>query len=210
MNLDDVLESLSRLNQDYVNYIDNLKGLSDLDLTRELPSAYIIYLKSREYYLKNNLSRAKFFYQLNHILHSSSVPYEASIGKNSVFAYGGIGCIIHSASKIGARCVIGSNVTIGGTQNGVPIIGEDVYISTGAKILGGVKIEDGAIIGANAVVLKDIPSFAVVGGIPAKILNQVTASSFQKYSGFYWCKNNDDACQRFCEWYIRRDKLPNR
>lgn len=137
MNLSDVLDSLNKLDQSYISYVDGIRNLVDLDLVKELPSAYVIYLKSREYYLKNDLERAKFFYQLNHVLHSSAIPYQAIIGKNSVFAYGGIGCIIHNASKIGARCVIGSNVTIGGAQNGVPVIGEDVYISTGAKILGG-------------------------------------------------------------------------
>lgn len=209
MNLDDVLESLNRLNQDYIRYVDGIKNLTDINLEMELPSAYIIYLKSREYYLKNNLSRAKFFYQLNHILHSSSIPYEASIGKNSVFAYGGIGCIIHNATRIGARCVIGSNVTIGGTQNGIPVIGEDVYISTGAKILGGIVIGDGAVIGANAVVLKNIPPFSVVGGVPSKIINQITVSNFKHYSGFYWCKNNDESCQKFCDWYVKKGILPN-
>lgn len=207
MNLEDVLESLSRLNASYINYVDGIESLQDIKLTEELPSAYIIYLQSRKYYLLNNIKRAKFFYQLNHVLHSSSIPYEASIGKNSVFAYGGIGCIVHSAARVGARCVIGSNVTIGGAPNGIPVIGEDVYISTGAKIIGGVAIGDGAVIGANAVVLKNVPPFSVVGGIPAKVINQITASNFKNYSGFYWCKNNDESCQKFCDWYIKKGKL---
>lgn len=49
-------------------------------------------------------------------------------------------------------------------------IGNDVWIGWGAKILGGVKIADGAIIGAGAVVTKDVPPYAIVGGIPAKVI----------------------------------------
>lgn len=207
MNLEDITESLSRLDKNYIDYVDQIVTLNDIDLSRELPSAFIIYLKSREYYLKNNLNKAKLYYRLNHILHSSSIPFEASIGKNSVFAYGGIGTIIHNASQLGSRCTIGSNVTIGGAQTGVPIIGDDVYISTGAKIIGGVRIGTGAIIGANAVVRNDIEPFSVAAGIPAKIVSRVTASSFNKYSGFYWCKNSIESSQKFCEWHIKQGLL---
>lgn len=49
-------------------------------------------------------------------------------------------------------------------------IGEDCWIGTGAKILKGVNIGNGVVIGANSVVTKDIPDYAIVGGIPAKII----------------------------------------
>lgn len=49
-------------------------------------------------------------------------------------------------------------------------IGEDVWIGAGAKILCGVTVGDGAVIGANAVIVKDVPSYAVVGGVPAKVI----------------------------------------
>ena len=50
------------------------------------------------------------------------------------------------------------------------IIGNDVWIGSHALILGGVKIGDGAVIGAGAVVTKDVPPYAVVGGVPARII----------------------------------------
>lgn len=55
-------------------------------------------------------------------------------------------------------------------ENNHTIIGNDVWIGENAMILGGVKIGDGAIIAAGAIITKDVPSYAIVGGIPAKIL----------------------------------------
>ncbi len=50
------------------------------------------------------------------------------------------------------------------------VIGEDCWIGTGAKILKGVRVGNGVVIGANAVVTKDIPDYAIAGGVPAKII----------------------------------------
>lgn len=50
------------------------------------------------------------------------------------------------------------------------IIGQDCWIGSGAKILAGVTIGNGAVVGANAVVTKDVPPFAIVGGVPAKVI----------------------------------------
>lgn len=68
--------------------------------------------------------------------------------------------------------MIGPNVTIGGRSGHyeVPIIGNNVEISTGSKVLGPIHIGNNATIGANAVVIKDVPENAVVAGIPAKVL----------------------------------------
>ncbi|WP_416879523.1 serine O-acetyltransferase, partial [Litorimonas sp.] len=67
---------------------------------------------------------------------------------------------------------IGAHVTLGGNfgKGGVPKIGNRVHIGPGAQILGPVTIGDDAIIGANAVVLIDIPKAATAVGVPAKVL----------------------------------------
>ncbi|MFK5878239.1 MAG: DapH/DapD/GlmU-related protein [Flavobacteriaceae bacterium] len=105
-------------------------------------------------------------------MYNSSIPYQAIIGKGSFFAYGGIGVVLHQRVVLGENCLIGSNVTIGGKsgENNVPIIGDNVKIATGVKILGAVIVGSNVTIGANAVVVKDVPNNVVVAGIPAKII----------------------------------------
>ena len=76
---------------------------------------------------------------------------------------------------MGERCSISQGVTIGvlgGERDGVPRLGNDVYIGAGAKILGPVTIGDGAIVGANAVVLEDVPPGATAVGVPARIIQR--------------------------------------
>ncbi|WDE12784.1 serine O-acetyltransferase [Thalassomonas haliotis] len=106
------------------------------------------------------------------LLHNCAVYSATEIGKGTQFAYGGIAVVIHKNSRIGDNCMIGSNVTIGGRSKSatVPVIGDNVYIATGAKILGAVTIGNNCVIGANAVVIADVPPDCVVAGIPAKVI----------------------------------------
>ena len=109
-----------------------------------------------------------------YVIHNCSIPYEAKIGENCRFLYGGIGCVISKKTVIGDNVIIGTNVLTGGRSNkeGHPVIGNNVYIATGAKILGDIKIEDNVIIGANAVVIHNVQSNTSVGGVPAKVLRE--------------------------------------
>lgn len=70
--------------------------------------------------------------------------------------------------------MIGQGVTIGGKSGWyeVPVIGDDVEINAGARIIGPVRIGNNVIIGANAVVVKDVPDNCVVAGIPARIIKE--------------------------------------
>lgn len=106
------------------------------------------------------------------IIHNCAIYSETKIGKGTLFGYGGIGVVIHRNAVIGNDCVIGTNVTIGGRSKskGVPVIGNDVYIATGAKVLGDITIGDNCVIGANAVVITDIPNNCAAAGVPAKVI----------------------------------------
>lgn len=128
-------------------------------------------ISNRLYYYKIPIL-PKIIYYFSYILFNSSIPPSTSIGENTKFAYGGIGIVIHGRAVIGANCIIGQGITIGGKskKRKVPIIGNNVYLSAGCRILGPVTIGDNVIVGANAVVVKDVPSNTIVGGVPATII----------------------------------------
>ena len=106
------------------------------------------------------------------LLFGCQIGLGASIGRGVVLSYGGLGVVIHDRAVIGDRVNIGTNVTIGGTSKRyeVPVIGENTLIATGAKVLGGIKIGKNCVVGANAVVVQDVPDCCVVVGVPAKII----------------------------------------
>lgn len=76
-----------------------------------------------------------------------------------------------AAKYIGENCWINQQVTIGYNGKGEPpIIGNNVMITCGAKVLGDIHVGDNVVIGANAVVIRDVPDNSTVGGVPARIL----------------------------------------
>ncbi|WP_218997381.1 serine O-acetyltransferase [Shewanella algae] len=97
-----------------------------------------------------------------------------TIGKGVVFGYGGLGIVIHDRVILEDGVQIGSGVTIGGTNKKfeVPRVGKDTIISTGAKILGPIVVGKGCVIGANAVVLKNVPDYSVVVGVPGRVIKR--------------------------------------
>jgi L-malate glycosyltransferase len=108
------------------------------------------------------------------MLFHCELPYTADIGRGFRVAHRGFGIVVHKRAVLGRNVVILPGVTIGGRNNRyeVPRIGDDVYIGPGAKILGDVTIGNGAVIGANAVVVHSVPSRTVAAGIPARILRE--------------------------------------
>ena len=128
----------------------------------------------------------KMIYWLGFLIFNSVVPSTANIGKNSKFAYGGIGVVLHSKCIIGDNVIIGQGVTVGRKldPDGVPVIGDNVYISAGSRILGGIKIGDN-VVGANSVVINDIPSNSIVAGVPAKVIKTIDKNIYELLENIY-------------------------
>ncbi|MDR2655444.1 MAG: serine O-acetyltransferase [Oscillospiraceae bacterium] len=99
----------------------------------------------------------------------------ARIGKGILIDHGA-SVVIGETAVVGDGCVFFHGATLGGTgkEKGKrhPTIGSNVFVGTGAKVLGNLYIGDNARIGANAVVLKDVPQNCTVVGVPSKIVKQ--------------------------------------
>ncbi|AYE52408.1 serine acetyltransferase [Priestia megaterium NCT-2] len=116
------------------------------------------------------------------IIFSCDIPYHIKVGEGTVFFHNALGVVVHHKAKIGDYNKIMQNVTIGG-RNGrsAPKIGDYCFIGTGACILGDVNIGNNVIIGANAVVIDDVPDNAVVVGVPAKVIKSVDSLLINKF-----------------------------
>ncbi len=101
----------------------------------------------------------------------AEIPCEARIGRRLRIDHS-YGIVISGDASLGDDVVLRNGVTIGVRRTGVrgsPVIGNRVDIGAGAKILGAIHIGDDACIGANAVVLMDVPANAIVFGVPARL-----------------------------------------
>lgn len=83
-----------------------------------------------------------------------------------------------SAKKIGENCRIYQQVTIGYKGTEQPVLGDYVAVTCGAKVLGGVTMHNNSIAAAGAVVVKDVPENAIVGGVPAKVIAYKDETNF--------------------------------
>ena len=112
---------------------------------------------------------ARLISQIARFLTGIEIHPGAKIGKR-LFIDHGMGVVIGETATVGDDCTIYHNATLGGTGKDKikrhPDLGNNVMVGTGAKILGPIKIGDNVKIGANSVVLKDVPRNTTVVGIP--------------------------------------------
>jgi serine acetyltransferase len=107
--------------------------------------------------------------RLQTALFGIEISRDAKLGEGVVFLHT-VGVVIGGDSEIGDRVVfLGSNTIGEAGGTGYPRIGNDVVIGAGARILGPIVVGDGATIGANAVVLRDVPPRALAVGVPATV-----------------------------------------
>lgn len=134
----------------------------------------ILYRISRWFKVHHIPVMPKILHDVNWLIFRCHIPADAVIGKGTVLGYGGMGCVIHQTCQIGENCIIGYGTTLGSKRkdSGGPVVGNSVYIATGAKVLGRIQIGDGSVIGANAVVTHDVPERVIVAGNPARIIKK--------------------------------------
>lgn len=130
---------------------------------------------------------ARLVSQISRFITGIEIHPGAKIG-SGLFIDHGMGVVIGETAEIGDNVTIFHGVTLGGTGKDKgkrhPTVGNNVVIGAGAKVLGPIKIGDGAKIGANAVVLKDVPVNATAVGIPARTIlkrpkNIIAISDYQ-------------------------------
>lgn len=141
---------------------------------------YIFWMRVCSYSYSNNVLKYTLFpiarIILNHYVYKFgiSISHHAQIGSGFYIGHFG-GIVINPKSVIGKNCNIQQGVTIAqanrGTKKGFPILGDNVYIGPGAKIVGAISIGNSVAIGANCVVTKDVPDNSVVVGIPGKVIS---------------------------------------
>jgi serine O-acetyltransferase len=112
---------------------------------------------------------AAIFYRLNALITNATIGRNADIAPGFVILHS-VGVVINTNVRAGRNLVIYHGVTLGAERNKSPVLGDNVYIGAGAKVIGGVRVGSDVRIGANAVVTKDVPNGATVVGIPARIV----------------------------------------
>lgn len=121
---------------------------------------------SRRYHIPL-VNRALRYAQM--IVYNVEVGRDVRLGPGVYFVHT-LGTVVGGDTRIGARVrIMGANTIGTAKDNGCPVIEDDVVIGCGARILGPVRIGAGAQIGANAVVLEDVPAGATAVGVPARI-----------------------------------------
>ena len=119
----------------------------------------------------------------------------ATIGRR-VFIDHGMGVVIGETAEIGEDTTLYHGVTLGGTTwnkgKRHPTLGRNVVVGAGAKILGPIKVGDGAKVGSNAVVVKDVPEGATVVGIPGRIVEAGPTKEGARFAAYAVVQNQDD------------------
>jgi len=117
---------------------------------------------------------ARMVSQLGRFFTGIEIHPGARIGR-SLFIDHGMGVVIGETAEIGDNCTLYQGVTLGGTgkERGKrhPTLGENVVVGAGAQVLGNITIGRGSYIGANSVVIKDVPPDATVVGVPGRIVS---------------------------------------
>jgi serine O-acetyltransferase len=110
------------------------------------------------------------------------LPETTQIGKGLII-YHCYGLVVNGKSIIGDNVMLAHQITLADERGQAPVIGDRVRIAPGAKVIGGVTIGDGVVVGANCVVVKDVPPNSVTVGIPNRVIAAPYDDDADRY---YW------------------------
>ncbi|CEO20509.1 serine O-acetyltransferase EpsC [Paraclostridium sordellii] len=167
---------IKKINEDIEYILENDPAArSKLEVFFLYPSihALIAHRISHFFYNHKRYFIARFISQINRFITGIEIHPGANIGSGILIDHG-MGVVIGETAVVGNRVTIYHGTTLGGTgkESGKrhPTVGNDVIIGAGAKVLGPITIGNNSKVGANSVVLKDVPSNSTVVGIPGKII----------------------------------------
>jgi serine O-acetyltransferase len=114
---------------------------------------------------------AMLFNKVNAVCCNCIIGRGAEFGPRFVLVHS-TGVVINAGVRGGAGVMLEHQVTIGAEKRQAPVLGDDVFVGAGAKVIGPVRVGDRARVGANAVVVHDVPADSTVVGIPARVVRQ--------------------------------------
>jgi serine O-acetyltransferase len=112
---------------------------------------------------------ALLLYRMNAAISHVVIGRDAEFGPGLVILHS-FGIVINSSVRAGRNLVLEHGVTIGAEKGQCPVLGDNVFIGAGAKVIGNVRVGSDVKIGANAVVTKDLPDGATAVGVPARVI----------------------------------------
>lgn len=111
------------------------------------------------------------FHKLNAVICGAVIGLGARFGSRFIVLHS-VGIVVNSAVVGGDDIVLESGVVIGAEKGRSPLLGNRLFVGSGAKILGDLSVGDDVTVGANAVVIKDVPDNVVVAGVPARVVRE--------------------------------------
>lgn len=148
---------------------------------------YTVWMRSTGYFKRNRLTRRTLYPIFKLFLLRCRYKYGIAIPENTVIG-GGLfinrfgGIYVHNDAVIGRNCNITPGVLLGqinrGSKAGAPILGDRVFLGSGAKVVGRVTVGDDAAIGVNALVMNDVPPMAVMAAPQATMISQKGSAAY--------------------------------
>lgn len=130
----------------------------------------ILYRLSHQLHLCGFTRVARVLRFIQNLLYHSDIHFESQIGPGLRIKHG-MGIVIGNKVVIGNHATLFNGVTFGTRgilEETYPVAGNSVFVGTGAKVLGAIRLGDHAVVGANSVVITSVPDNTIVAGIPAR------------------------------------------